>query len=548
MTRPCLVAIAGAIIVGIALVGIALTERTHPERLTEVYTPTFPHVPPAPALTVTLSHLWSGLRTPSGQAFLKRMLPNQGGVLWLSLIVALLVAFDWDRLDNPRNVDLIAMQAIGFAMFEILRFPRLLLDAVYVELMNWVFIAIFALNVLLIVRAWRRIRRDATIGWRPYVARRALIAAAAVLVVVNVLDALVREPDDVGFFANLGAQRLRERHALPYGDPLLSGSAGAAYGPLLFVAHLPFQWALSPAPLNDSSPDVVTLGAGGTYIVPPPLATKLCAIAFHAIGLVALFVSARRLAGPDVGWALVVLYCGSAYVLGVGGDDFFIGGMTYISHIAPTAVTLVAFALLPSPALAGVALAAAAGVGFYPAFMAPAWLGYYWDRPRGRAAFAAGFAAASLAIAIPVLVLSRPFGGRGLVATILNDTFGHHTDPRHYGFSPFSFWAQKSGIREWFNTPLAGASGFTTPMFLSFLAVVVGGFWMTRRRRPSHLALMTAIVALGASLTKIHPTGTYIAWAYPFLLLGFFADQSQMAEAELGVAAGRQNADHVERL
>src|SRR5436190_3236788 len=484
MRLPRLAAVVGAIVVGVALVGIALTERTHPERLTEVYTPTFPQVPAAPPLTVTLSRLWNDLQTPAGQALLRRMLPNQGGVLWLALIVALLVGFDWDRLDNPRNVDLIAMQAIGFVMFEILRFPRLLLDAVYVELMNWVFIAIFVLNIVVIVRAWRRIRRDAAIGWRPGIARRALIALTAVLVVVSVMDALVREPDDVGFFANLGAQRLRERHALPYGDPLLTGSAGAAYGPLLFVAHLPFQWALSPTPLNDSSPDVVPLGAAGPYILPPPLATKLCTITFHAIGLIALFMSARRFAGPDVAWAVVALYCGSAYVLGVGGDDFFIGGMTYISHIAPTAVTLVAFALLPSPALAGLALATAAGVGFYPAFMAPAWLGYYWDRPRGRAAFAAGFAAASTAIGIPVLLLSRPAAGRGLVATILNDTFGHHTDPRHYGFSPFSFWGQKGGIRGWFNTPLAGGSGFTTPMFLSFAALVIGSFWLTRRRAP----------------------------------------------------------------
>jgi hypothetical protein len=519
-----LLAILVAIVVAAALVGIALTQIAPPQHLTEVYTPGFPHVPPAPPLKIELRHLWSDLKTPQGQAFLQRMLPNQGGVLWLSLVVALLVAFDWAQLDNPRNVDLIAMQAIGLVMFEILRFPRLLLDAVYVELMDWVFIAIFTLNVVIIVRAWLRIRRPTAARWRPAVARRALIAVAAALFVVNVMEALIRDADDVGFFANLGAQRLRERHALPYGDPLLTGSAGAAYGPLLYVAHLPFQWALAPARLNAESPDLVPLGRDGTYNLPPALATKLCTIAFHIVGVIALFIAARRLAGADAAWALVALYCGSAYVLGIGGDDYFIGGMTYISHIAPTAVTLLAFALLPSPAMAGVALALAAGVGFYPGFMAPAWLGYYWDRKGERAAFAVGFVIAAAAIGLSVLLLSRPAGGRGLVATILNDTFGHHTDPRHYGFSPFSFWGQKGGIRGWFNHSLVGTSGFTTPMFLTFTALVVGCFWLVRRRSASQLALATAIVALAASLTKIHPTGTYIAWAYPFLLLGFFAD------------------------
>src|SRR5438034_9014664 len=288
--------------------------------------------------------------------------------------------------------------------------------------MNGVFVVIFALNVVLIVRAWRRSRRAAAAAWKPGLHQRALIVLAGLLFVVNVMDALVREPDDVGFFVNLGAQRLRERHALPYGDPLLTGSPGAAYGPLLYVAHLPFQFVLSPGGSNAESPDLPALGDGATYNVPRPLATKLCTIAFHLIGVCALFVVGARLRGRAIGWALVALYAGSAFVLGVGGDDYFIGGMTYISHIAPTAMTLVAFACLPVPALAGGALAMAAGVGFYPAFMAPAWLGYYWDERRSRWAFAAAFAATAVAIALPVLLMSRPAGGRGLLGTILWDT------------------------------------------------------------------------------------------------------------------------------
>src|SRR5438105_2662881 len=338
------------------------------------------------------------------------------------------------------------------------------------------------------------------------------------------MDALVREPDDVGFFVNLGAQRLRERGAFPYGDPLLTGSPGAAYGPLLYVAHLPFQLALSPTPRNAESPDLPTLGSASTYNLPPPLATKLCTIAFHLVGLVALWIVGTRLRSKQVGWALVALYAGSAYVLGIGGEEYFIGGMTYISHIAPPAMTLVAFALMPLPALAGVALAIAAGVGFYPAFMAPAWLGYYWDDRLPRWAFLAGFLVAAAAIAAPVLLMSRPAGGHGLLATILSDTFGHHTDPQHYGFSPFSFWGQRQGIRGWFTQPIAAGSNLSTPLFLGLVGIAIGSFWLARRVRPSQLALVTAVIALAASLQKIHPTGTYIAWAYPLLLLGFFAE------------------------
>jgi hypothetical protein len=444
--------------------------------------------------------------------------------LWLALVIALLVGFDFERPDNPRNVDLILMQALGFAFFEVLSFLRELEQTEFVQLMRWVFVAIFALNFLLLVRALWRIHRPFTAPWRPSLPRRALVAVALAMIACDVMTAIVREPDDAGYFVNLGAQRLRERGRLPYGDPMLTGTPGAAYGPLLYVAHVPFQLMLAPHGVNAESPDRPTLGPASTYRLPPPLATKLCTIVFHLCGIAALFFTARRLADSATAWALVALYAGSAFVLGVGGDGYLIGGMTYASHIAPAAATLVAFALLGRPMASGIALAAAAGVGFYPAFMAPAWLGYYWNRERDRWRFLIGFVAAMLAIGVPVLLLSRPAGGRGLIGTILWDTFGHHTDPKGYGASPFSFWGQQQGVRGWLMHPFVGDSGFTSPVFLSFLVLVVAGFWIVRRRRSAQqLALAIAAVAIAASLLKIHSTGTYVEWSYPFLLLGFFA-------------------------
>ena len=72
---------------------------------------------------------------------------------------------------------------------------------------------------------------------------------------MNVVTGLASPPDDAGFYTNLGAQRLRERGKFPYGDPLLTNSAGAGYGPLLYLAHLPFQFLLDPTPLNSAAAD-----------------------------------------------------------------------------------------------------------------------------------------------------------------------------------------------------------------------------------------------------------------------------------------------------
>jgi hypothetical protein len=500
-----------------------LDYRTVQPPLTQVYTPSFAHVPDPLTVHREVSHLQHLLLTPRGEAFLRSVVPGESGALWLALLVALLVGFDFENLDNPRNVDLILMQSLGFCFFEVLSFLKYLQQTELVQLMRWVFVAVFALNFALLLRALWRINHPAAVSWRPSLPTRALAAVAVILVACDVIAGIVREPDDAGFFVNLGAQRLRERGAMPYGDPLLTGTPGAAYGPLLYVAHVPFQVLLAPHPVNDVSPDLPTLGEQSTYRTPPQLATKFCTVAFHLCGIVALFFAGRKLSGDRAAWAIVALYAGSASVLGIGGDEYFISGMTYVSHIAPAAVTLVAFAFLSRPLAAGLLLAAGAGTGFYPAFMAPAWLGYYWNRERDRWQFLIGFISGMLAIGIPVLLLSRPAGGRGLIGTILWDTFGHHTDPQGYGRSPFGFWGQQEGLRGWLMHPLVGESGFTTPVFLAFLGLVVAGFWLSRRRTPQQLALMTAAIAIAASIIKIHSTGTYVEWGYPFLLLGFFA-------------------------
>jgi hypothetical protein len=350
------------------------------------------------------------------------------------------------------------------------------------------------------------------------------MVVATLLVVLNVFVALQREPDDAGFFVNLGAQRLRERGRLPYGDPLLTNTPGAAYGPVLYAAQVPFQFVVEPRSPNGTSSAHPLLGENSVYYLPPPLAAKLCTIAFHLAGVLALFaIGARVSADRDVAWALVALYGGSAFVLGVGGDQELIGGMTFVSHIAPAAATLLAFAALPRPMLAGSLLAVSTGIGFYPAFMLPAWTGYLWHDRAKRLRFLAGFAIAAAVIGGSTWMLSRPADGRGRIGTILHDTFGHHTDPEGYGRSPYGFWGQREGIRGWMARPLVGQSGLTTPAYFLFFGLVAATFQAARRTSAAQLALLTAAIAIAASVIKIHATGTYVAWAYPFLLVGILA-------------------------
>jgi hypothetical protein len=496
------------------------------ELLREVYSPTFDTVPPMAPLGETIAELRWDLASQAGQRFLARLLPDQGGTLWIAVLVALAVAFDFSGRRTGRNVDLVLMLALGLMFFDMMRFFRLRLDPAYWRLLDLVYSVVFALNAALLIRAlWRAWSRSTPASWQPNLRGRPLAAIALVLVACDVLAALARTPDDSGYFINLGAQRLRERGRLPYGDPLLTGTPGAAYGPVLYVAHVPFQFLIEPRSANADATAHPPLGDAATYYLPPPLATKLCTITFHLAGLLALFIIGMRLTGqPDVGWALVALYCGSGFVLGIGGEEEFIGGMTFVSHIAPAAATLVAFACLPVPTLAGALLAVSVCAGFYPAFMLPAWAGYFWrDRPR-LVRFLAGFAVAAAVIGGATLAMSRPANGRGLIGTVLSDTFGHHTDPQGYGRSPFGFWGQREGARRWLMTPLVGESGLATPFYMVFYTLVAVTFLLARRASVAQLALLTACIAIMAMLVKVQPTGSYVAWAYPFLLIGIFAN------------------------
>ncbi len=512
-----------------------LTER-------QLATPRFDPPPPPQGLGETGTQLLNSLDGPSGHALLTRLVPSQGAVLWIALIVMLTVAFDFSRPWHSRNIELLALLPIGFLLFEVMRFFELFEDRTFRQLMDLVFIGIMAVSLFLLGRALVRLRQPHTEPWRPNLPRRALVVLTLVLLTANVLAGVLRAPDDAGFYTNLGAQRLRERGMFPYGDPLLTGTPGATYSPIFYLSHLAYQLVLVPTPRNP--PDA--LPAFGSYVLPPDLASRLATVTFHLFGIVGLIIAARRVVGKDAAWGVSALYCGSAYVMGVGGERELIGGMTFVSHIAPAAVTMLAFAALPRPILSGALLATAAATLFYPAFFFPAWLGYYWPSKIAVRRFVIGFALAGVIIGAPVILRSQRIEGRGIISTILHETQGHQQDPNAYGSSPFGFWGQGEGIRAALRAPLVPGQPNTSPAFLAFAAFVLAGFFLARGRSEVQLALLTGALGIGSQLWKVHGTGVYVTWYYGFLLLGFLghcvsATRVDPAEPDRSPSAGGAN-------
>jgi hypothetical protein len=487
----------------------------------DVNAPAF-HKLELPSAGESLAAMEGHLHRPSGAQWLREMMPNQGGALWIALVVFAVAGMDGSGW-SARTRDLLLIQVAGWLLFGSLDIFAQTDDPVF---LGWIRI-VFELVGLVTAVVWAR---TYWLQWRPYprrwtpaVGQRVLIGLAMVLITLNLAVVFVDVPDDSSFFANLGGQRLRERGHLPYGDPMLTGTPGAAYPPLLYLLHAGVQAAIA-APLPTMVQEQPVLGGRSEYREPPRVATQLVIGLSHLIGLGALWVLGYRNIGEAGAWALVSLYAGSSYLLDFGGSRASVGGLTFVSHIVPASATLAAFAVLERPIVSGALLAASAGLGFYPVFFYPVWAAWQWRRsPSAAAWFTAAFAIFCSAIGVWVLAWSTPAPGMGLVATIVRDTLGHHSDPNGYGLSIYGLWGQQTGVLGWLGHPSVGSAAWSTPFFVLFAASLLVAAWLALRADIARLALLTAGAAIGANLWKIHATATYVSWYYPLLLLGLLA-------------------------
>ncbi len=456
--------------------------------------------------------------------FLKLLVPNASGALWIGLIVAAMVFGDRTRVWSRRNGALALLFAPAVFLLHVLTYRYDSTPRAAAWLYTGVFVATATMAVWGFVLARSERVREA---WTPNLPPAVLRALVVVLLVLDVVVVLGRAPDDAGIYSNLGGQRWVETGILPYADGKLRGpdapayGAAATYGPLLYASHLPFQ-VLTGAHRN--APDA-TPGAQG-YTWPPQLATKLASLTFFLLGVWALFVIVRTAAGTDTALGVVALWASSPYVLGIGGDTFVITGLGFISHIAPSATMLLALAAARRPALSGGLFAAAAGVLFFPVFLLPAWLG--WRTKSGDRSwwkFVAGYAVVGALLVALVLAFTPPLDGDGPVRLFLSSTLEHQEGAaaKQYGASIDSFWGTHPSAAAVWQKPLFGTTSLFKPTFLLFaLAACVGAFWV-RARSVVQLAAITAALSAAIQLWKTHATGSYVEWYYPFLLIALAA-------------------------
>ena len=291
----------------------------------------------------------------------KRLLPNDAGAVWIGVLTMLLVGLSLRPFRVGRALDALLLLSLAPFYVHLIDRQGTLDDA---PSTRGAYVICFTAVYLLTAWWWLR----GLVGSRaaPPAAppsdehgpRRPVKTIALGLVLLNAFLIAVRPPDDCGHYTNLGAQRMLERKSWPYGDEKLLGGAAATYGPVLYVVNAGVL-ALRPD-ATPNPPDALPDKAFG-YVNPPMWAAKTVVALFHGAALLALFLIGRRLRDAATGWTLVALYAGSPYVLGLGGEATSVTGLGYVSHVAPAATILLAFAALPVPFLSGLLLNVAIG-------------------------------------------------------------------------------------------------------------------------------------------------------------------------------------------
>jgi hypothetical protein len=321
----------------------------------------------------------------------------------------------------------------------------------------------------------------------PMVPLRILVVALVLLcgfrVALNVTDSSVI---DVGYASVVGADRIVHDEQL-YTD---NESHGDAYGPLNYVAYIPFEAVFPTTGQWDDVP-----------------AAHAAALTFDLLTILGLFLLGRRLrAGPEgrlLGLALAfawTAYPYSTYVLQSNTNDGLVA-------------MLLVYALLvvASPPARGALLAVGTTVKFVPLALAPLFAGGVGERSRtSLLRFTATFA---LVLATAVFAY-LPDGG---LREFYNATIGFQLARP----SPFSLWGLHPALE-----PLQSV--------FKVAAVALAGmlFFVPRRRDARQLAALGAAVIVALELTATHWFYFYLVWMAPFALVAMLgAYRSEPAPA-----------------
>jgi glycosyl transferase family 87 len=306
----------------------------------------------------------------------------------------------------------------------------------------------------------------------------ALVFLVGFRVALNVVDSNVI---DVGYAGVIGADRITHGKGLYDGRFPSDNGHGDTYGPINYVAYVPFELVFPWHGKWDDLP-----------------AAHAAAIAFDVLTMLGLLVLGRRLRAGPGGWALgiTLAYAWAAYPYTLYALDC----NTNDSMVAMFCVW--ALVALKSAPLRGLLIGLGAAAKFVPLALAPLFA-TTGSRHRWRGAV--------LASAVVVLVVAgsfAPFVPHVGVREVYDRTLGYQAGRG----SPFSIWGQHGGLYD-----------LWTAMKVLAIDFAVAIAFVPRRKTPVQVAALGAAALIALQIVAAHWFYLYIVWFTPFVLVALFA-------------------------
>ncbi|MCA9130609.1 MAG: hypothetical protein KDB22_26150 [Planctomycetales bacterium] len=172
-----------------------------------------------------------------------------------------------------------------------------------------------------------------------------------------------------------------------------------------------------------------------------------------------------------------------------------------LEHVMPAAILVLALLAYRQPLVAGVLLGLAAGLVYYPMFLLPLWISFYWHR---------GVARLTLGVCSSLTLLS------GLLLLEGVDAFVMHIR-RMYGF-----WLPRMEELEGVWGPNGIDPLFRLPVLVAFVLLSISFVFWPSRKNLGTLICGTAAVMVAAQFWHGNGGGLFMAWFLPFVMLTIF--------------------------
>jgi hypothetical protein len=304
---------------------------------------------------------------------------------------------------------------------------------------------------------------------------------------LNIVDSNVI---DVGYAGVIGADRIADGDRL-YGEGFAPDvERGDTYGPVNYLAYLPFEQAM---PWSGSWDDLP--------------AAHGAALFFDLATLLGLVLLGRRLRpgreGRELGVALGFAWAAFPYAffsLESNSNDSIVALCTVLAMLG---LTLDPARRRLSAAGRGAAVGLGAAAKFAPLALAPLFL-TGCGAPKDRRRWGAPQVIFVLALAAVIVAAFAPFIPEGGVREVYDRTIGYQAARP----SPFSIWGQA----EWLD-PLHAA------MKVAAVGLAVAVAFVPRHRDPFQVAALGAAVLVAVQLAVTHWFYLYVVWFAPLALV-----------------------------